>query len=490
MQSGCCRINPKNWESRHRRSSPQRKVRMRKNRSWTAFSAVVGLAALVVLASCQGPAGAAGATGAAGAAGAAGSDGTTGPAGPAGPAGTTDNASPVATAIPTVYLVVNGGTEPATASLATNATGYKIRTLTLKTYFTDTESIALDYKALSAAPTIATATAAAGKLTMTAVAAGTTTVDVTAHDGVTAGVTTTINVIVVANNSPPTVGVTTPIADLTGLRKLTLTAGKVTIPFTALINAGVSGEATEEVAFRSVVGDGASATKKYVSAEIKNVSGNSYVLEVVPKVAGLNDMSQMQEITIYAVDSFGAETLVVLTSDPVGTPPRTASLNVEVNAPPKKYVELKNVVLYHAGTGTLASPNFFASNATDRAEMATYTIEDFFAVEDGDTDARGDTTCVFSTDSKQARDAVSDTGATDIVDKDDMARVSGTWNDFDGTTQNDTYATPGATATAVMVNADDPAAATGTFMLTITCSDAEASVTSTATITVLNLPTE
>ena len=120
---------------------------MRKSRLWTAVSAVVGLAALVVLASCQGPAGPAGAPGAPGATGATGT-------GTPGPAGTTGNLSPVATAIPTVYLALNG-TATADSKGLTPTASFKARSVTLATYFKDADSATLTYKAVSAHPAIA-----------------------------------------------------------------------------------------------------------------------------------------------------------------------------------------------------------------------------------------------------------------------------------------------------------------------------------------------
>ena len=96
---------------------------MQKSRPWAAMVAVVVLAALVVLSGCQG------AVGKAGPAGPAGESGTTGTTGTP---GTTDNMSPVATAIPTVYLALNGTAyvaPPAKVTVATDVvastTGYK-----------------------------------------------------------------------------------------------------------------------------------------------------------------------------------------------------------------------------------------------------------------------------------------------------------------------------------------------------------------------------
>ena len=92
-----------------------------------------------------------------------------------------------------------------------STTGYKEKTVDLTKYFTDTESpTTLAYTAVSEDKKTATVDADAttlavkdGKLKIKAAKAGPTTITVTAFDGVNDGVPTTINVIVVANNSPP-----------------------------------------------------------------------------------------------------------------------------------------------------------------------------------------------------------------------------------------------------------------------------------------------
>ena len=68
----------------------------------------------------------------------------------------------MATAIPTVYLALNGVPEPAAApktGLLTPSDSYKRRYVTLATYFKDAESATLTYKAVSEHPAIATVTA-------------------------------------------------------------------------------------------------------------------------------------------------------------------------------------------------------------------------------------------------------------------------------------------------------------------------------------------
>ena len=87
----------------------------------------------------------------------------------------------------------------------------------LTKYFKDTESPTLAYTAVSTDKTIASVPAGAivgGKLKITGVKADTTTITVTAFDGVNDGVPTTINVIVVANNSPPSAGIPSLVTDL------------------------------------------------------------------------------------------------------------------------------------------------------------------------------------------------------------------------------------------------------------------------------------
>ena len=212
---------------------------MRKSRLWTAFSAVVGLATLVVLASCQGPIGPAGKDG-------AGAPGAPGAAGPAGGPG--DTAGPTALgAIPTPqYLALTDGTGkkatgvkalPGTAVKATAARltkSYNSVVIDLNAYFTDAKTPSLSYEAVSSDKKIVglstSATAAGGgndlvadgKLTVTAAGVGTVagatsataTITVSAYDGVNAPLTKSFDVVVVKSNSAPTVAVIAPIADL------------------------------------------------------------------------------------------------------------------------------------------------------------------------------------------------------------------------------------------------------------------------------------
>ena len=142
----------------------------------------------------------------------------------------------------------------------------------------------------------------------------------TASDGVNAGVDATIDVIVVASNSPPSAGVIQSILDLTGPRKL-YDDIPLTIAFAAVISLGASGEPTETIAkFRTFVGTGATAETKLVSADVTAVSGNDYILTVTRLKSGTNDMSGTQKITIFAQDSFGAETMIDLNGDDPARP--------------------------------------------------------------------------------------------------------------------------------------------------------------------------
>ena len=325
---------------------------MRQNRLWTAISAVVGLAALVVLASCQGPAGVDGSDGAMGIPGAA---------GPAGPPGTTDNAPPiVGTAIAPVYLTLNGPVYVAPAATAredvvASMTGYKTKTVTLTTAFKDVDSPGgLSYTAVSTDPKIAKTNAATttgavtgSSLLITGVKEGKTTITVTAFDGVNKkGAPTTFDVTVVDVNTRPAVSVTRIIEDYTGIAKKLISDGALEIPFAAAIKPGVVGE-DEKFTFRTVVESGLKADTAYVKAATKagTVSG-SYILTVTRIPTAIeDDASKENKITIFATDSFGAERMVDL-NGPTGM----ASLVVEVNAPPRLARPLPTVYLYRSAS--------------------------------------------------------------------------------------------------------------------------------------------
>ena len=492
---------------------------MQKSRPWAAMVAVVVLAALVVLSGCQG---AVGKTGPAGPAGESGTTGTTGTP------GTTDNMSPVATAIPTVYLALNGTAAPAVPDKVTVATdveasttGYKVKTVDLTKSFSDTESpTQLSYTAVSTNPKIATVTVdkttlavASGKLKITGVAAGDTTIIATAFDGVNAGVPTTINVIVVAHNSPPTASVTSPVLDLTDKLKLVSDSAQE-VAFMATINTGTSGEPTEAITFRTVAGDGLTATVKLVSGVTTRVSGNSYILTVKRLKPGTNDVSAMQKLTIFAMDSFGAETMVDINgADLTGTfgtvdaAPEMhlekSSLVVEVNAPPRLALALPDVTLYRSLGNVVAGDA--AVPGGPKSASTEYDIADFFAVEYA-VDANDpvparvrDTTCVVTTSPKQptgeapaaatTADPPVAASAGDPVKATTLASVVGGYAAGDtGNTELDTVTVDAAATTELLpVNGADVTAAAaglGSFTLTITCTDTEKSAIGTATITV------
>ena len=91
----------------------------------------------------------------------------------------------------------------------------------------------------------------------------------TAFDGVNDGVPTTINVIVVAQQQPAISGHYTHLSlDMTGNLKL-ISDSAQEVAFTATINAGASGEPTEAITFRPVIGDGLATTVKLVSAAVQ-----------------------------------------------------------------------------------------------------------------------------------------------------------------------------------------------------------------------------
>ena len=448
-------------------------------------------------ASCQGLAGPAGP------AGAKGDPGTSGP-GTEGPPGTTDNLLPVATAIPTVYLALNGVEAPAKAHKGLiPSDSYITKTVPLGMYFKDAESATLSYTAVSTDKTTATAKVAAdGKLLITGVKAGPTTITVTAFDGVNAGVEATIDVIVVANNRPPTAGVIQTILDLTGPRKL-VSNSPLTIAFTAAISPGASGEPTETIAdFRTALD-----TPKLVDAEVTAVSGNDYILTITRKASGTDDVSGTQEITIFAQDSFGAETMVDLNGPfvmGVSNAPDTgtASLVAEVNAPPRLVLPVRDVVLYRFSEVV----NNDASLApTMKYGSTVFNIADFFAVEyddDATTDVNErDTTCVFTTSPPQptglAAIVAAPGGAStppvaasahSPITATTMASVVGANEAGIPTAQLETLtvdSSPADTLPATMtLPGSVPAEGLGDFDLTITCSDAETFATGTWKITV------
>ena len=422
------------------------------------------------------------------------------------------------TDISPVYLALNGTASLAhTANTPATTAGYKDRTVDLSELFADAESPTLSYTAVSTDKTIAKvdsnattgAVAATGMLKVTAVEAGTTTIIVTAFDGVNDGVEATLNVTVVENNTPPSVSVTKLPENLTGKNKL-ISDSAVEVPFTAVITPGVAGE-TEEVKFRTVVGTGVATETKYVSAITKaGATSGSYIVTVTRLKAGMDDMSEDDEITIFARDSYGAETMV-------------ATLTAEVNAKPRVKRPLPaNVYLYRAETDTV-SGDLDVLDQSGKYSNTAFNLTDFFAVEMDLVNVvagnrTGDTTCAFSTNPPQptafgklAAVVATETapghppvpaGRISMATKASVSNGVAAASDPDfrahyptalshGTTADarvvvDSSPTPVPEDTDVTPNIpEDPAAAgTGTFTLTITCRDAESSVSSSTTIEV------
>ena len=520
---------------------------MRKSRLWTAFSAVVGLATLVVLASCQGPIGPAGKDG-------AGAPGAPGAAGPAGGPG--DTAGPTALeAIPTPqHLALTDGTGKKatgvkalpgkavgpTDSVVTNS--YNKVVIDLNAYFTDEKTPSLSYEAVSSDTKIVglstSATAAGGtdlvadgKLTVTAAGVGTVagatsamaTITVSAYDGVNAPLTKSFDVVVVKSNSAPTVAVITPIADLVDMvatmttpasKKLYTSGGKITREFKATINPGFIGTGTtavEDLTLRAAFVKNAPVVVKVSTPVLVGV--NTYSVDITPTNPSLKNATGLAptRVMIIATDPFGAETLVT-------------DFTVAVNRPPVVTHDRQDVVLYREGAqADIVEGLSWVSSSTAKYKSAMYTLSEYFDDLDLDSfDTTGDTTCSFSTSPTQptgrwetkaalANGPVAAVAAIAAAPAkvDTLALV---WNgDVDRTEMDQTslkdimYEVAGGAADTgmkdaamVMVDAESSATApsaageppsvnlftTGSFMLTITCSDADAPAVSSHRITV------
>ena len=192
-------------------------------------------------------------------------------------------------------------------------------------------------------------------------------------------------------------------------------------------------------------------------------------------------------VKIFAMDSFGAESLVT-------------EFDVVVNRPPVVGLDLTNVVLYRDGN----SPGE-ARAWTPSVDWpgVTYTLTNYFDDLDlsgnGSDDALttddyiGDTTCTFSTSPKQPTGQGAIATPLPAIEADPAtATTLATVNngaetdDRDWTTLVDTATTPTETTpdAAVVVSAVAPAGALGPLTLTITCEDPDATVSSEARITV------
>ena len=369
---------------------------MRKSRLWTAFSAVVGLATLVVLASCQGPIGPAGKDGA----------GAPGAPGAAGPAGGVDNEGPTTLeAIPTQYLVIGGKAAPAATA------NYGSVVIDLNSYFTDAKTPSLSYKAVSSPKGIVSLSASAttdlvadGKLTVTAAGVGTVataksataSVTVSAFDGTNEAETATFDVVVVKKNAPPTAIGVDPIDGLVGANKLYKAAGTITLEFKATIVPGTSGRATdpEPLKLRALVGGG-TAADAVVLVTTPVISGvNTYSVDITA-VKPLDPPKDVA-VKIFAMDSFGAETEVT-------------SFDVMVNTPPSVLYELPDVELYREGATVLADSDARGWTIASNFQQVFYELDDYFkgleldSVDGAATPVTtiGDTMCEFSTSPKQ-----------------------------------------------------------------------------------------
>ena len=97
---------------------------------------------------------------------------------------------------------------------------------------------------------------------------------------------------------------------------------------------------TEAVTFRVAIESGLATDTKYLKPPtvVDGPVSGSYILTVKrSSTALLNDESNENEITIFAIDSFGAETMVDLNGTGVTEmAPAPASLVVGVNAPPRQ----------------------------------------------------------------------------------------------------------------------------------------------------------
>ena len=435
--------------------------------------AVVVLAALVVLSGCQG------AVGKAGPAGPAGEPGTTGTTGTP---GTTDNAPPtLKTPFKTVYLALGG-------------TGVKTTSdpITLSAHFTDVEAQSLDFKAASTNKTVATAAVAAGKLTITALTVGTTSVTVSVYDSVNDPVTATIPVTVVAVNEKPTVswtgedtvvnGVVTP-GDTTALqKKLFVSSGTVVTTISAVVNSGAAGTLvdlpTPVVAITTTTGVKVADADAIVSVAVApGTKPNTWDVSITPLKPGVT------QVRIDVADIFGVEAEEDIKAKPAVQAIPTANPTVEYVPAVTALVNAPIVFMATVNTPPTLGPampdKILVHNDGDNPvlgviEVFTYTVATYFKLDDksitevlvppaeGSDDVLRDDVCVFSTNPVQPATVAATSMAL-------ITRVP------------EAATTP---LTAVTVNAGGDALATGTITLTITCSDAEASVSSSATITV------
>ena len=509
-----------------------------------------------------------------GAQGEPGAPGDPGAAGDPGDPGTSDNTLPTASStISNLYLVVSGAAKPAAPGASAAAGNYGSAVVDLSKYFTDAEELVLTYKATSSDKTIASLNAAAttnlvtgGKLTVTAKSAGASatatsgkaTITVEAYDGVDdTPASTTFDVVVATSNTAPRVTLLEGVEDLvdrdavaaeggapavTSLyNKLYKADGTIPRAFRAAIEPGSVGGEAETSSLRAVVGNGKALDAVVSVTAPVSTGGNAYSISITALRSTVpTGMDGQKTVTIFAEDSFGAETMV-------------DSFKVEVNTPPSMIRDLPDIVLTRAASpansvdfAAASEAKTAALNATFALDHVKYTLDEYFSLEldtvtIGDTIAtnvadRGDTTCSFTTSPSQPtgrreRKAVAATPAepvavsaikADPITATSMAAVYNgrreatvtenvvidAGNELNRTLLKNSKPTADGNVTKAMVgvnssgfdpgannddtydteelgiNMDVAAAGLGTFMLTITCEDPDARVSSSARITV------
>ena len=515
-----------------------------------------------------------------GAQGEPGAPGAPGDPGEPGDPGTSDNTLPTASStISNLYLVVGGAAKPAAPGASAAAGNYGSAVVDLSKYFTDAEELVLTYKATSSDKTIASLNAAAttnlvtgGKLTVTAKRAGASatatsgkaTITVEAYDGVDGTpASTTFDVVVATSNTAPRVTLLEGVEDLVD-RDAVAAAGEApavtslynklykadgTIPraFRAAIEPGSVGGEAETSSLRAVVGNGKVLDAVVSVTAPVSTGGNAYSISITALRSTVpTGMDGQKTVTIFAADSFGAETMV-------------DSFKVEVNTSPSKIRDLPDIVLTRAASPTnsvafdeASEAKTAALNATFALDHVKYTLDEYFSLEldtvtitdvSGGEDTiatnvadRGDTTCSFTTSPSQPtgrreRKAVAATPAApvavpaikaDPITATSMAAVyngrrEGTvdqnvvadaGNELNRTLLKNSKPTADGEVTKAMVgvnssgfdpgannddtydtaelgiNKDVAPAGLGTFTLTITCEDPDDRVSDSAQITV------
>ena len=327
------------------------------------------------------------------------------------------------------------------------------------------------------------------------------TITVEAYDGANAAKTSSFDVVVVTSNNPPSFTGVDPIDDLVDKlavpdspasaavnNKLYMSAETIKREFKATINPGSTTAVKEELTLRAFVGTGEVVS---VSAPVL-VGVNTYSVDIkamkpsaddspAPATAG-SDAPGATPVTIFATDSFGAESEVF-------------TFDVVVNRPPSVGQPFLDVVLYRlAGDGAAPEARNWTPSVADATPDVMYTLAYYF----DDLDLGGDTTCTFSTSPSQPTGRIADSMTPSTFDA-DLAKATShaTVNNGaatpadlmmeDLTTLEDTDTAVVLVDAAVDISGDDDAVgpgALGPFTLTVTCSDLDARVSSSAQITV------